>query len=85
MPRKPEWPKAIAVGSVVVRVYEVAHRTNASGKAYVVSYRTPAGTVDPGSLDLIGTLGYWRLVLEPIMRVPGSNTTAEAGIDRFTR
>lgn len=43
MPRKREWPKSVTVGSVVVKVYEVSHPTNASGKAYVVSYRTPGG------------------------------------------
>lgn len=43
MPKKCEWPKAFTVGSVVVKVYEVKHPTNASGKAYVVSYHTPTG------------------------------------------
>ncbi len=43
MPKKREWPKAVTVGSVVVKVYVVNHSTNATGKAYVVSYRTPSG------------------------------------------
>lgn len=43
MPKKPEWPRSVTVGSVVVKVYEVEHPTNASGKTYVVSYRTPTG------------------------------------------
>ena len=43
MPKKTEWPKAVTVGSVVVKVYEVNHPTNASGRAYVVSYHTPTG------------------------------------------
>lgn len=43
MPKKPDWPKSVTVGSVVVKVYEVDHATNANGKAYVVSYRTPMG------------------------------------------
>lgn len=43
MPRKPEWPKSVTVGSATVKVYEVAHKTNATGKTYVVSYFTPEG------------------------------------------
>lgn len=43
MPKKRAWPQSITAGSVVVKVYEVGHSTNASGKAYVVSYNTPFG------------------------------------------
>lgn len=43
MPKKRAWPQSITAGSVVVKVYEVSHPTNASGKAYVVSYNTPFG------------------------------------------
>ncbi len=38
-----EWPKKITVGSVTVRVYEVAHVSNSTGKAYVLAYTTPTG------------------------------------------
>ena len=43
MAKKNEWPRKITVGSCTVKVYEVAHKTAATGKAYVVSYSTPSG------------------------------------------
>lgn len=41
--KRPDWPKKITVGSVTVKVYEVAHASNATGKAYVLAYTTPTG------------------------------------------
>ncbi len=43
MPKKPAWPKSITAGSVTLKVYEVSHPTNASGKAYMLAYSTPRG------------------------------------------
>jgi hypothetical protein len=40
---KRDWPRTIAAGSASVKIYQVAHETNASGKAYVLVWRTPAG------------------------------------------
>ena len=40
---KPKWPREITSGSVTVKVYEVAHPTNKSGKAYVLAHVTPTG------------------------------------------
>jgi len=40
---KIRWPRTIVSGSSSVRIYEVKHPTNASGKAYVLAWRTPAG------------------------------------------
>lgn len=37
------WPRTITAGSASVKVYRVNHPTNASGKAYVLAWRTPAG------------------------------------------
>ena len=45
--RKPgqqkEWPKRVTAGSVTVKIYRQASKTNASGFAYVVTWRTAAG------------------------------------------
>ncbi|TAG27066.1 MAG: hypothetical protein EAZ36_07240 [Verrucomicrobia bacterium] len=41
--RRKEWPQKVTVGSVTVKIYEVAHPSNATGKAYVVAYVTPTG------------------------------------------
>ena len=38
-----QWPRVITAGSSSVTVYEVKHPTNASGKAYVLAWRTPNG------------------------------------------
>lgn len=48
------WPRTIKAGSASVKVYEVNHPTNASGKAYVLAWRTPTGRktqkfADPGA------------------------------------
>lgn len=44
MPKKrKDWPREITVGSVTVKVYQVAHPTAATGKAYVLAYSTPSG------------------------------------------
>lgn len=40
---KRTWPRTITAGSSSVKVYEVNHPTNASGKAYVLAWQTPAG------------------------------------------
>lgn len=40
---KRRWPITITAGSSSVKVYEVGHPTNASGKAYVLTWRTPNG------------------------------------------
>lgn len=40
---KREWPKIITAGSTRVKVYEVIHPSNASGKAYVLAWTTPEG------------------------------------------
>jgi integrase len=37
------WPRKVTVGSCTVKVYEVSHPTNRSGKAYVVAWSTPTG------------------------------------------
>jgi integrase len=38
-----QWPRIISIGSSSVTVYQVNHKTNASGKAYVLAWRTPSG------------------------------------------
>ena len=38
-----EWPKHIKAGSVTVIIYQVAAKSNASGKGYVLRWRTPRG------------------------------------------
>jgi integrase len=42
-PKGNHWPRVITSGSSSVKIYEVEHSTNASGKAYVLAWRTPAG------------------------------------------
>ena len=42
-PRGNHWPRIITSGSSSVKIYEVDHPTNASGKAYVLAWRTPTG------------------------------------------
>lgn len=39
---KKEWPKTVTAGSATVKVYEVNHPTNKSGKAYVLAWVTSA-------------------------------------------
>ena len=41
--KKSSWPKEVKRGSVTVKVYRVAHASNKSGRAYVVSYTGPEG------------------------------------------
>lgn len=43
MKKKTGWPRIVSVGSCSVRVYQVAHPSNASGKAFVIAYYTPTG------------------------------------------
>ena len=38
-----EWPRTVIAGSTSVKVYQVAHATNRTGKAYVVAWATPSG------------------------------------------
>lgn len=38
-----EWPRTVVAGSVSVKIYEVNHPSNASGKAYLLTWRTPEG------------------------------------------
>ena len=50
---KGAWPCTITAGSSNVKIYQVKHPTNASGKAYVLAWRTPSGRktqkfADPG-------------------------------------
>src|SRR5688500_16254788 len=37
------WPRTISFGSASVKVYEMAHSSNASGKAYELVWNTPEG------------------------------------------
>jgi hypothetical protein len=43
MPKKSSWPRVVTAGSATVKVYEVAHPTNRTGKAYVAAWHTPTG------------------------------------------
>ncbi len=38
-----EWPRTVSYGSASVKIYEVVHPTNASGKAYVLTWHGPDG------------------------------------------
>jgi integrase len=40
-----KWPRIVSAGSSSVTIYEVKHPTNASGKAYVLAWRTPNGRI----------------------------------------
>jgi len=41
--RAREWPRTVSAGSASVKVYQVAHPTNRTGKAYVVAWALPSG------------------------------------------
>jgi integrase len=55
------WPRTITAGSASVRIYEVKHPTNASGKAYVLAWRTPAGRKTQKFADPEAALSEGRL------------------------
>ena len=40
---KRDWPRVITAGSARVKVYQVIHPSNQSGKAYVLAWATPEG------------------------------------------
>src|SRR4051812_5703418 len=55
------WPLVIACGGSSVKIYEVGHPSNASGKAYVLTWSTPAGRktqkfADPNAAILEGKI-----------------------------
>ena len=43
MAKLQSWPQRVTVGNVTVTVYEVNHPSNATGKAYVLTFRTLTG------------------------------------------
>lgn len=56
-----KWPKTVTVGSVHVKVYEVKHPTNRSGKAYVLTYSTASGRKSKKFADPADALSEARL------------------------
>lgn len=61
MPKKTTWPRTVSVGSAHVKVYEVTHPSNRTGKAYVVAYVTPTGRKTAKFADPAAALGEARL------------------------
>lgn len=56
LPRgKKQWPRTVTVGNASVKIYEVNHLTNATGKAYVLVWKSSSGArerqkfADPGA------------------------------------